>query len=152
MAIRLKKEAWAIIRAEYEAGTTAAELAEKYVGVKAASIHARACREKWREIVIPRKPSQFAVIRAQIEGISIEDATELESSARSAMFGYHRGQAFELDAIVAVGLGYLGLAMKNRDQALIDKCHSLSLATKAMAFALSEKVKIERLLYGMEAA
>lgn len=48
MAIRLKKQAWAVLRSEYEAGKSAAELSGRF-GVSTSTIHGRASREKWRD-------------------------------------------------------------------------------------------------------
>lgn len=151
MAIRITREAWAVIRSEYEAGATAAELLEKYKSVKPTTIHARACREKWRETAVQRsnKPSPFAVMRAKKDGITIEDAIDLENAAQATLLMYHREQVLELDGIVAAGIGHLELAMNSGDKELIAKCSSLSLIIKEMTFSLSEKLRIERALYGL---
>lgn len=152
MAIRLKKEVWACIRSEYEAGATAAELVVRYKGVKAASLHARAGREKWRDVAIPpnQESSRYAAGRAKVEGISIDEAAELEEIDQNRATASHRAEVTLLGTLLTDGLNLAAEASKQNNPEMAKSASALISSVKEGATALHLKMSVARIAYGLD--
>lgn len=150
MAIRLKKEIWSCIRREYEAGATAPELAARFKGVKSASIHARAGREKWNEVELPscRHSALNAVVRSKAEGISMEAATELEAIDQQRAFATHRGEITRLGAVIVNVLDLAAQASKNNDTEMAKFASILISTVNEASNALRSKMDLLRFAFG----
>lgn len=151
MAIRLKKEVWALIRNEYEAGATAVELVTRYKGVKAASIHARAGREKWREVLLPphQESSRYAASRAKVEGISIDEAADLEAIDQNRAIASHRAGASLIGALLTDGLNLASEASKQNNAEMAKSASVLISSIKEASAALHLKMGADRIAFGL---
>lgn len=152
MAIRLKKEVWVRIRSEYVAGATAEELAARYKGVKAASIHARAGREKWRDIALPpsQQSSRYAASRAKAEGISIDEAVEREAIDQNCAVASHRAGAAIIGALLTDGLKLASEASKQNNAEMAKSASVLISSVKDASTALHLKMEVDRIAFDLE--
>jgi hypothetical protein len=152
MAIRIKREVWALIRSEYEAGATAAELVARYKGVKYTTIHARAGREKWRDIPIPpnKELGRYAAGRARVEGISIEAAIELEMIDQARLIAEHRAEIASLGGIIMKSMHLASDASQKNNVQMAKFAAALSSAARDAAVALSLKIRTARIAYGLD--
>lgn len=152
MAIRLKKEVWACIRSEYVAGATAEELAVRYKGVKAASIHARASRDKWRDVAITpnQESSQYAADRAKVDGISIDEAAALEAIDQNRATASHRAEVALLGTLLTDGLNLASEASKQNNPVMAKSASVLISSVKEGATALRLKMSAARIAYGLD--
>jgi hypothetical protein len=154
MAIRPTKQTWDAIRIEYVRGATAAELAQRFSHIKAASIHARATRERWRELPVPESttPSKNVMIHAKATGISIEEATALEMVEQNRTIARHRAETALLTELLTEGLALAVEASKQRDSEMAKSAASLISSINEVAAALYLKVAIERTNCGLISA
>jgi hypothetical protein len=91
---------WAEIRARYEQGEPANEIAPDY-GIKHKTIYTKACRQKWRERPSARELDRLVLEtriaqKAERQGISPAEAVTLEANERGRVIESHR---LELDAL-----------------------------------------------------
>jgi hypothetical protein len=152
MAIRLTKQAWDAIRSEYLKGATATELAERCGSVKAASIHARAVRERWREIAIPANSisSHYAAIRAKATGVSVAEASEMEAIAQHRLIASHREEVAFLGQLLKDGLMLASDASKESDAKLAQSAAELISSVNEAAAGLYLKMQTDRIAYGLD--
>ncbi len=146
MAIRLTKETWDLIRAEYIAGATAQQLVDRHAfGLCAQSIHKRAHRENWRAGAA--MSSRIAADRAQAEGITLDAAARLEAIGRNAVVASNRASATLIGKMMSEALCMASLASKdgNHDQA--QSAQLLIAAAREASVALRVKMEADRVAY-----
>lgn len=144
MAIRLKKQVWDVIRAEYQAGATALDLVAKYgLGLNAASIRSRAWREKWGRVSVP---SRFAADRALVEGITLDAATDLEAIDRTLQVQSNRAAA-TLGSMLSDGMSMACMASKQGNAELAQSAESLIAAAQSASAALILKIEVDRVAF-----
>jgi hypothetical protein len=148
MAIRLTKETWDLIRAEYIAGATAQQLVDRHAfGLCAKSIHKRAHRENWRAGAGAPMSSQVAADRAQAEGITLDAAARLEAIGRNAVVASNRASATLIGKMMSEALHMASLASKDGNHSLAQSAQLLIAAAKEASVALKSKINTDRIAY-----
>lgn len=153
MAIRLTKETWDLIRAEYIAGATAQQLVDRHAfGLCAKSIHKRAHRENWRAGAGAPKSSQVAADRAQAEGISFDAAARLEAIGRNAVVASNRAAATLIGEMMVDALRMASSASKQGDSDLAQSAQMLISAASSASTALRLKIEADCIAFDISAS